>query len=1394
MKKSLKKLMAMVLVTCMAAGCFPMEFTYAEENGTTASGAESTKQKSMEEAEQDQVQDAQNTEEVTGNEESDEKTESQETVFEDSVIEKNKNQINYVFVESPYLETSETERIAVSYGDGTEKIQSLVLDVENTKGESEQWNSTVNVDNLYLFEKKYKDESASGTYKVTDLRVTDEEGEHIEKLSDYGMEALFGVNEEYDGLDELQPLDQETAETQSAEAEETGAVSATVVEIDSENPETSVKEIENALENAEDETELSAQTASEEKGTRTASRSTSVLAGSMAVVAAQIQKLADTKTKSGKYVVALDPGHDSTHAGASGIGGLKEEVLTLKIANYCKAELEKYSGVSVYMTRTTAACPYPNSKTSGEDIEKRVQAAAKAGADIYVSIHLNSSASSSKSNGAEVIVPNKNWKPEVAEEGTELAKAILKELKAVGVNMRSTEIYSKDTTIDETYPDGSKSDYFSVQIYAKEEGIPGIIVEHAFLSNENDVNKFLKTESGLQKLGVADATGIAKYLGVSKEKTDESWGNAPELNITKTAKSAVNVSWKSVAGASGYAVYRKEAGQVWSMIGTTSSTSYTDAAKSLDSGTMYYYTVRAYKGSWSQASANKYKSAYWTSFDSNGTVAYYMNTPKASKAQGNEEGIKITWSKVSGATGYAVYRKKDSGDWSMIGTTTSSEYVDKSSLSSNAKYYYTLRAYHGNKSEALSNKYNAEYWSYYDETGVQATRSDYLAAPTLKGSSTASGGAIVKWKTVTGAAGYAVYRKTADSNWKMLDTTSEDQYTDKQVSGNTTYYYTVRAYKGSLKTASANKYNSKYWSSYDKTGIKVVYLSTPQLSVVEKASSGFKVKWNAVTGATGYALYRKTANTSWEMLETTSSVAYQDKSAKSSGEYYYTVRAYQGNVSTALENRYSAEYWSHYDSKGIKSASIATPQLKTVTAAASGTRASWQSVSGASGYAVYRKISGGSWGMIATTESTEYVDTASLSSGKTYYYTVRAYKGNQKTALANKYSSQYWSYYQEEGVKFVYTAIPVLTQATATSQGVNVKWKASEGASGYAVYRKMTGGDWKMIDTTTKTTYSDKSGIDAGKEYYYTVRAYRGNYDSASKNKYNASWWSGYDPSGLKAKYISAPVLNKTKVSNTGIEVSWEKVSGATGYVVYRKTGSEGWKWIDTVTTLKYTDISAQFDGTEYSYTVRAYKGNFNKAKQNRYSSEYWSYYDTKGVTGSAYQIMGTSKSTVAQMVNLYKKYATTAYPQELEKGGAKDIQQLAEIFYEEANDEGIRAEVAWCQAMHETGYLKFNGDVKVTQYNFAGLGATGGGTKGASFSNVREGVRAQIQHLKAYADETATEKSLKHDLVDSRFKYVSKGSAKFVEILGAKENPNGTGWATAENYGYKIMNLINNM
>ncbi|WP_419042493.1 RICIN domain-containing protein, partial [Holdemanella porci] len=207
---------------------------------------------------------------------------------------------------------------------------------------------------------------------------------------------------------------------------------------------------------------------------------------------------------------------------------------------------------------------------------------------------------------------------------------------------------------------------------------------------------------------------------------------------------------------------------------------------------------------------------------------------------------------------------------------------------------------------------------------------------------------------------------------------------------------------------------------------------------------------------------------------------------------------------------------------------------------------------------------------------------------------------------------------------------------------------------------------------------------------------------------------------------------------------------------------------------------------------------NIQLYKSNNSNAQKWVFeYINTNVTGELMHIMGTSQTVVAQMVRYYNANANgydkfnakykNKYDGCLAKGGASTINQFAQIFYEEATAEGVRAEVAFTQCMKETGFLKYGGDVLPNQYNFAGLGATGA-VNGASFSNVRMGVRAQIQHLKAYASLDG----LTNPCVDPRFNLVKRGSAQYVEWLGIKENPNGYGWATSKSYGHDIVNMVN--
>ena len=160
------------------------------------------------------------------------------------------------------------------------------------------------------------------------------------------------------------------------------------------------------------------------------------------------------------------------------------------------------------------------------------------------------------------------------------------------------------------------------------------------------------------------------------------------------------------------------------------------------------------------------------------------------------------------------------------------------------------------------------------------------------------------------------------------------------------------------------------------------------------------------------------------------------------------------------------------------------------------------------------------------------------------------------------------------------------------------------------------------------------------------------------------------------------------------------------------------------------------------------------------------------------------------QLEQLAKEHGAEYPSASLKDGGAATIDDFCTIILEEANAEGVRGEVVFEQAMLETGWLQYGGDSGISQYNFAGIGTTGGGVAGVSYPDVRTGIRAQVQHLKAYACEDA----LNQDLVDTRFDMVTRGSAPYVEWLGQQENPNGGGWAAGSNYGEKLRKLLSDL
>lgn len=301
--------------------------------------------------------------------------------------------LNYLVVESQYLAAPGIQNIVAEFGDENTSVQSATLKYRNNiTGEENQIDAQQILGNLVQFSIEHNQDAqaeiqiVSVTYKVNDVEAT-------LNFADVGMDIRYGVNQEIETVPDDVIVDEETAEAQQTESP------LDIVATDENGNVLSGNSIQDILEQQE----------SLKVNTRSSA------AGLNAVGA------------SGNLVVVLDPGHDDTHKGANR-NGIAEETAVLKIAQYCKAELEQYQGVTVYMTRNAGACPNGGGSVNSTTCNaKRVEFAQSVGADVYISFHLNSSTNSGV-GGAGVYYPNSNYNPAIGAEGYGLASSIIEHL------------------------------------------------------------------------------------------------------------------------------------------------------------------------------------------------------------------------------------------------------------------------------------------------------------------------------------------------------------------------------------------------------------------------------------------------------------------------------------------------------------------------------------------------------------------------------------------------------------------------------------------------------------------------------------------------------------------------------------------------------------------------------------------------------------------------------------------------------------------------------------------------------------------------------------------------------------------------------------------------------
>lgn len=489
MSKRFKPVLALVLSLFMSVSTLSNTYTvFAEDETAVQTDEQTSEDTSTEEGTQEKVNQEEDTTSNPVNEEQ----------FGDSSM------MEYFLVDNPTLTSGSAENFVLSMNDAN-GYSDFSITVQKMDGTTFDLEASEQVDKLVKFTKDFSS-ADKGEYTVTTLHYTYNGEKYYLNFSDLGMDVKFGVDQEYSGYDETLP-------DMTQDIVEDDELNSAVVQVT----------------NLDDASEEVAE---------------GIMASNPEAAMALVDEDSDIATQANEGVtICLDPGHGGNDSGAIGVNNVYEKNLTLKIAQYCKQELEKYN-CHVVMTRTGDTNP---------SLEDRANFAKSQGAQYLISIHLNSAAGGG-AVGAEVYYPNTHWRPDISANGKNVAQAIQSQLVSLGLYNRGIKFRTIDTNIYPDpfrYDDSSVADYYGIIRNAKYNGLTGMIIEHCFINNVSDYNNYLNSDAKLQKLGVADANGIVSALGLTKASENSVVTSSPSISYQTHVQDYGWQSWKSNGEVSG---------------------------------------------------------------------------------------------------------------------------------------------------------------------------------------------------------------------------------------------------------------------------------------------------------------------------------------------------------------------------------------------------------------------------------------------------------------------------------------------------------------------------------------------------------------------------------------------------------------------------------------------------------------------------------------------------------------------------------------------------------------------------------------------------------------------------------------------------------------------------
>lgn len=459
--------------------------------------------------------------------------------------------------------------------------------------------------------------------------------------------------------------------------------------------------------------------------------------------------------------------------------------------------------------------------------------------------------------------------------------------------------------------------------------------------------------------------------------------------------------------------------------------------------------------------------------------------------------------------------------------------------------------------------------NYNDASAQYTLKINPLATPELPTVSNGTNGVNISWPAVEGAEKYRVFRKTSSSGWDAVGVTADTSIVDKGAKSGAEYAYVVRCY---------NDYNV-YTSNYDRNGVKFICLNAGKITSAENGNGQVTLKWNQVSGADGYYVYRKEYGGSYKQIAVVKgekNVSYTDKDTAltSSTVYVYAVRPYCGDTMGAFTGRCNT-----YLSTGV---------ITSLSHTGNAIAVKWDAIDGAEGYYVYRKEYGGTYKQIAKVEGHDtltYSDpSSSFKSGTTYVYAIRGYNGGSRGWFAGKCVN--------------YLASGNITSLYNANDGIVVKWNKVAGAKGYYVYRKEYGGSYSKIATIkngSTVSYRDKKAQN-GVTYVYAVRPYNGND-------------SGYFTGKVVCRLQTPTITDVVSIGQGQVGIAWKENLEADGYQLQLADTSkfaknETQQENVSVANGNAVAIEGLQKGETFYFRVRSYKKVGNKTDFSAWSTK----------------------------------------------------------------------------------------------------------------------------------------------------------------------------------------------